>query len=119
MKSNCIHATVIAMIGMIPANDAFASDWAYKHTRDPAVMQAFISQHHPKIDGVQCTLSGGKDFHCWIRKHDNNQNTLKMKIAPKGPAKALGKILAQDRAAVIGYTNKDELYYIEESTASN
>lgn len=53
--------------------------WVHKTSQNSRDIQDFVNSLKPNLDGIQGSISGGNDFHVWVRTDDKSPNSYELK----------------------------------------
>ncbi len=116
MKAIIISAfIVIVFSGSIHAAEYFHTD-ARRDTQFRNSIGNFLNLHRPEVTDIHCMLSGGKDFHLWV-KPGNSSNRYDMELlntrGNTGWTTEVSRLIESGRVALCAFNADAEIWLIE------
>lgn len=93
--------------------------WIHKHSQSDKEILDFVNSLKPYLDGIQGSLSHGRDFHVWVRQGDNNKKRFELKPTAKWTKSSgtdIEVMLESENIRILSFNMEDSprIWYFEE-----
>lgn len=96
------------------------ANWTNTWSRNSAEIEDFVNSLEPHLDGIQGSLSFGRDFHVWVRVGDNSGKKYELKYTSgwgTGTAQQIETMLETGRVKIMSFNmeNPPRIWYFEQT----